>query len=196
MTRGALLLALAAFVASGCGGHHDVVLSSADTHELPLHPDGWCRDCDAGFVAGYRVPSRALFETLDAHGHEIDVASLRCDSCRAAVKSDGFCSRCRRGYVDEMAYLSRLTYHVARGKARDVDTIGCDRCRENVRDHGWCQRCQVGMVRHFEVPRREDFEPALAAFRNLEAALAVLPSCERCATATFTGGRCRIHGER
>ena len=120
--------------------------------------NGWCEACSVGWVGGVKIPSAALFDTIDAHGHKILPASLRCESCQRALASDGYCERCRMGFIDGQAYLSKLAYYVGRGQT--------------------------------ETPE------ARVEFLKLEAALTKLSSCERCALAEFTGGRCRLHGPR
>lgn len=87
----------------------------------------------AGFVAGIKVSSGALFEALDAHGHEIDPGALTCAVCKEAWRRGGFCDRCRMGFVNGLAYLSRLTYHIATGAVEDPELIACARCRETPR---------------------------------------------------------------
>ena len=61
-----------------------------------------------------------LFEALDAHGHRIDPETLDCDSCRLAYVSDGYCEDHRRGWIRGLAYLTPLTYYLARGE-RDLE---------------------------------------------------------------------------
>jgi hypothetical protein len=95
--------------------------------------NGWCAACGVGHVASVEIRSAILFEALDAHGHEIDAASLRCESCRAAERDDGFCSACRCGFVGGQLYFTRLTWLLARGEQRGPETIECRTCRRNAR---------------------------------------------------------------
>src|SRR5262245_15562475 len=68
--------------------------------------DGWCDRHDIGFVASIPIRSRALYETLDAHGHIIDPNALACDVCRQAFRTEGYCERDRIGFVKSLAYFS------------------------------------------------------------------------------------------
>ena len=159
--------------------------------ELAKKKDGWCRQCKVGYVASIQVPSAALFEALDAHGHDIDPKRLRCASCKKALENDGFCDRCRMGFVKKQAYLSRLTYYVARGKVTERSKITCATCRKNAQTYGWCESCKVGRIGNFALDKKADLEEAQKAFKLLERAIRMLDRCETCAVALFTGGRCR-----
>ena len=154
--------------------------------------NGWCRSSNVGYVAGIEIKSRNLWETLDAHGHDIDPARLKCAGCRAAFTKDGFCSRCRMGFVRKQAYLSKLTYWIARGTLIDPARIDCKTCRKNVTNSGWCEKCGVGIVDgRLALRNRQSVEDARQAFATLHAAIRTLERCERCAVATFANGRCR-----
>jgi len=108
--------------------------------------NGWCEKCAVGYLALIEIRSRALFDVLDAHGHDIDPAAIRCVSCRKALATDGYCERSRMGFVNQQAYLSRLAYYVARGKVRDRSTVSCKTCRKNAEKYGWCEACKIGTV--------------------------------------------------
>lgn len=142
------------------------------TSETPEHfargrlLGAWCEECDASFLAGYRVPSRAFFETLDAHGHSIDPEEHRCETCREAVRRGGYCETCRHGYVDGLAYMSRLTYHLARAERRYPDQLDGVECRKCAESSGWCESCSFGRVREFEFGDREEFDRALREVRK------------------------------
>ena len=93
--------------------------------------NGWCDTHDVGYVAGLPIRSANLFEALDAHGHDFDPASMECESCQVAIKSDGLCPECQWGFVDGQLFFSKLTYLIALGKAKDIATISCATCRRN-----------------------------------------------------------------
>lgn len=150
----------------------------------------WCAACKVGYVAGVRIESALLYEEIDAHGHDIDPAKIECPSCQKALAQDGYCEKCRMGFVRRQAYLSRLTYFVAKGETRDPATISCKTCRKNAESHGWCDECAVGMVGNVALKRREDFEPAARAYDVLRAAVSTLKRCETCAVAMILDGRC------
>ena len=93
----------------------------------------WCHACETGFVAGIPIRSEFLYEVLDPHGHNIDTERIKCESCKLAIKRDGYCGRCGMGFVRGQAYLSRLTYHLAKGIPTASDKIDCIVCRKNAK---------------------------------------------------------------
>jgi hypothetical protein len=150
----------------------------------------WCAACKVGYVAGLRIESHLLFEEIDSHGHDVDPARIECPSCRKALAVDGFCERCTMGFVHKQAYMSRLTYYVAKGETKDIDKIACPSCRENSQTHGWCDACGVGMVGNVAFKVRDDFEPAAKAYGVLCEAVRTLKRCESCAVAMVLDGHC------
>ncbi|MCH7885518.1 MAG: hypothetical protein IIC01_09740, partial [Planctomycetes bacterium] len=183
---------VASLVVIGAGEAADPPKADPDKCTCPkakIH-NGWCARCKVGYAASVKVPSALLFEAIDAHGHDFDVASLRCSTCRAASSSSGFCSTCRMGFVNGQAYLSRLTYLLAKGKAKDPVTHNCATCRGNSGRFGWCRQCQRGMVGHFAYADRTVFEEAVREVRRLQSAIAKLKDCELCAIAMITDARC------
>lgn len=151
---------------------------------------GWCAKCEAGYLAGVRIKSEFLFEVLDAHGHDIDPSAIRCDSCKEARKSNGFCEKCRRGWIDNKLYMSRLTYHLTKGEPRILSDIKCAACRNDAAKGGWCEKCRVGMVGNVAITDKTDFDHALTAYRRLLDAVQMLDRCEMCAVALMSDGRC------
>ena len=157
--------------------------------------DSWCDAHQVGYVASVLIPSKRLWETLDAHGHELELDSFTCSSCREAIESDGFCEEDRIGFVGGLAYFSRLTYELARGEIRDPASIPCSVCRVNAETHGWCDEHGVGMVGNVAIQDREGYEQIERALRILRAAIEVAGRCEHCAVAMVTDTecpRCRI----
>ncbi|MCH8244009.1 MAG: hypothetical protein IH897_15575 [Planctomycetes bacterium] len=152
---------------------------------------GWCERCNVGHIASVRIESADLFEWLDAHGHHIDPDRIECELCQEAIATDGFCERCRMGYVGKEAFLSRLTYHVAKGRPRSLAKIQCSTCRKNAGRFGWCDRCKVGMVGNVAIRDREDYGRAVDAFRILLAAVRAARKCESCALAIVSNTTCR-----
>jgi hypothetical protein len=151
---------------------------------------GWCDKCKAGYLAGVRIESSDLFEALDAHGHDVDPASIRCPSCRAALDSDGYCEKCHFGFVQKKAYLSRLTYLIAKGEAKKPNQIVCDVCRKNAEHHGWCERCGVGMVSNVSHRDRRLYDQLIKEYERLLAAVEMQKKCVWCSIAMMTDGRC------
>lgn len=151
---------------------------------------GWCKACKVGYVAGVKIESALVFEALDAHGHDIDPDSIECPSCQRVLKTDGFCEHCRMGFVHGKAYMSRLTYHVAKGRIKDVDKIACPKCRKNAKSIGWCKACHVGMMGPVAIENEADFQRAKEAYTILRKAIEATKRCEICAAAIVTDGRC------
>ncbi len=177
---------------SGAGDRDGDVLVDNCLCALARKTNGWCRDCEVGYLASIRIPSPALFEALDAHGHAIDPDLLRCDACRKAIETDAFCERSRMGFVGRQAYLSKLAYYAARGEVKDRSTLDCVTCRKNAEHHGWCESCGIGMVGQLALANRADLEEARRAVDVLGRELLKLATCETCAVATATGGRCPL----
>ena len=159
---------------------------------------GWCGKCEVGYAASVPITSRTLFESLDLHGHDLDVMAVECPSCRDAVKSEGYCESHRIGFVGGHAYASRLTYAFAKGTPKDVATIKCEICRANARLYrknpaeatGWCKTCGVGMVGNIAFKSKADFERATEAFKRLLVAVRTAERCELCAAAIVYDTRC------
>ncbi|MCZ6652391.1 MAG: hypothetical protein O7D91_05120 [Planctomycetota bacterium] len=151
---------------------------------------GWCGKCKVGHVAAVAIDSEVLFEALDAHGHRIDVDSMKCESCRKALASDGFCTRCNWGFVDQQLYHSKLTYFLAKGKTKVFSSIKCARCRKNTLKPGWCDSCKVGRVGNVAFEDKKMFEQASREHRKLLAAVEIARRCEICAVALFTDAKC------
>lgn len=152
--------------------------------------DTWCEACGAGYLAGIRIPSRRLFEVLDAHGHDYDPAVVACESCRKAIAKEGYCEECRRGFRGGQCYMSRLSYEVARGRRDDPATITCERCRTNSTTFGWCNACTLGRIGTIVAADRAGYQAAAVEAERLIQAIERLEPCESCAIAYFTKGYC------
>jgi hypothetical protein len=154
--------------------------------------DGWCDVHHVGYVAMVRIPSSLLYDTLDAHGHLLDLSTFTCPTCRKAIDEEGFCEQHRTGFVKKMAYFSRLTYEMARGERIDPAKVHCSECRRNAETTGWCARHRTGMIGHVAIRDRAAWERADAAVRILRRAVDMLPHCEWCAIAMVTDTKCPI----
>ncbi len=161
------------------------------TCEIARMKGGWCQRCGVGHIASVRIESADLFEWLDAHGHQIDPDRIECEICQKAIATDGFCERCKMGFVGKEAYLSRLTYHIAKGQPRSVGKIQCSQCRKNADRFGWCDRCKLGMIGNVEIRIRKDYDGAANAFRILLIAIHTARKCESCALAIVSDTNCR-----
>ncbi|MCZ6494279.1 MAG: hypothetical protein O6933_09390 [Planctomycetota bacterium] len=154
--------------------------------------NGWCSQCALGYVAGVTIESELLFEAVDAHGHDIDPGGVQCSSCRKAMETDGYCNRHRIGWVNQQAYLSTLTYRLAKGQAKDTSKITCPICRANALTQGWCDSCGVGMVGNVAFGNKEDFQQASQPYEILLAAVEAAGTCEMCAGAMLFESTCPV----
>ncbi|MCB9849497.1 MAG: hypothetical protein H6817_02190 [Phycisphaerales bacterium] len=143
-----------------------------------------------GYVAGVRVESEELFDAIHPHGHEVFIERTRCASCREAIKSNGFCTACHVGYLNEQAYFSRLAYILAQGETVDADDVTCPTCRQAQASTGWCATCAVGWFGNVRYRDREKFAEASCQHAVMMAALKAAPRCEFCAAAIITDERC------
>jgi hypothetical protein len=156
--------------------------------------NGWCSACAVGYVAGVRVPSAVLFETLDAHGHDIDRDAIECSTCRIAESTDGFCASCRWGFVGGRLYFSKLTYTLARGRVIEPPARGCPSCAQAAEGTVWCGTCRAGWVGNVRFEDQSAFELARPEYARLLAAIEASGQCRLCAVGMFAGGACPRHG--
>ncbi len=157
--------------------------------------NGWCELHAVGFVAGVRVRYRLLFETLDPHGHDLDPATVTCPRCREAIGSDGWCDECHIGWQQGMAYMTRLTWLLAKGESVTASTPLCSSCRVASTAPGaveprWCDACGAGLVGDVRFTDRPVFDEASDAFQVLRRALERAKACELCACAIVYDRTC------
>ncbi len=187
------LLAIILF-SSGCQLGEDRIYSDLNSgcsgciEALPNN--GWCDLCEHGLVAGLTVPSREFHDALDAHGHEIDTATILCNLCREVAREDQFCPRCRHGFVAGQLYFSELTWALARGESgpTGIDCSGCQNCVGEIARCDSCSMYWVGTVRFVSA---EDAARSATQYRRLQVALDRLSRCSECAVAGFFGLPCR-----
>ncbi len=182
---GALLMALAPGLASAAS-EEDACAEARRSHS-------WCEAGGAGFIAGIEIRSQVLWEVLDAHGHDVDVERLGCDVCREAKAAGGFCDEHAMGWAGGMAYLSRLTYHLARAETVAADSLACPTCRKHAETGGWCEECGLGIVGNIAFRHREEFEEMAQEIEVLRTAIERSGECETCAAAMIIDGRCPVH---
>ena len=144
-------------------------------------------------MAGVEVKARILFETLDAHGHEVDLSTFPCPACRRAIETEGFCDEHKVGFVAKLAYFSRLTHELARAKVVEPSTIACSACARNARTRGWCSKHRLGMAGHFAIADREAYARVDKSLGILQVANEAATRCEYCATAIVTDTFCPVH---
>ncbi len=193
---GAMLLALAGSVLAAAGAGSARTASAADpaaagcTCAAAKAAGGWCDEHELGYVAGVEIRSEILFDAVDAHGHDLDLATFTCPECRSAIESDGFCSEHRIGFVGGQAYFSKLTYLLARGELRSPGEIACPVCRRNAESHGFCSSCGVGMAGHVAVRGRPAYDELEREIRILEAAAEAAKRCGHCGAAALGNSTC------
>lgn len=154
---------------------------------------GWCEAAGVGYVAEVEIHSRRLFEALDAHGHDIVPEYVTCEICKKAIRTDGFCPNHLMGYVKGKAYLSPLTYQIARARRIDPATLTCPECRRHAQGIGWCEKDQVGIAGHLAISDRQAFSAFQKAYERLLEAVQVSARCEMCAAAMVADGFCATH---
>lgn len=161
--------------------------------QVALPINGWCSTCDHGLVAGLIISSQQFHELLDAHGHDVEIATLQCGMCRIVAPEDEFCSRCRNGFVAGQLYFSELTWSLARGVS-EASGGRCSGCQKLVGTVGQCPRCATHWVGTVRFDTEETAAVASGQYRRLQMALGRLEGCEECALAGFFGFSCRICG--
>lgn len=152
--------------------------------------DGWCSVCKKGYLAGLEIKSALLFETMDAHGHDVQVERFICETCKKSYASDGYCEQCRIGFVKQRAFLSRLTYEIARGKHVVIEELPCENCKKMAAKYGWCEECGCGFVGHVAITERPTYAIVETEWKKLLSAIELISKCETCGLAYFTGGKC------
>jgi len=152
--------------------------------------NGRCEHCDVGYVAGVPIKSKLLYETMDAHGHQLMHEALTCAVCRRLASEGGFCDTCHIGWYHGDAYFSRLTYEIARAKLIDISKLECQTCRDNAASAGWCADCRRGMIGPFAITDRADFEAGRRDFDRMVKAVALSERCDYCAMAAVTDTAC------
>jgi len=188
-TRRIVLAVLLAALGLPAAAHTEHTSSCEEAKRI----NGWCDAKNVGYVASVEIRSRFLYEVLDAHGHDIIPAAVTCETCRKALQTDGYCPGHRMGFVHGEAYMSPLTYHLARARKIDPSTISCPVCRKNNQGIGWCEKDRVGIAGYFAVDDRQEFGELEKAYAILLAAVDMSSKCERCAGAIITDGYCPIH---
>lgn len=152
--------------------------------------NGWCERHGFGYVASVKIKSRLLYDTMDAHGHTLDLSIFECGACQKAIASDGFCEEHRIGFLRKQAYFSRLTYELARGELRKPARIVCPVCRKNARGQGWCETCQTGMIGKTAIKGAASYQHVSKAIGILRLANKAAERCQDCALAIVTDAQC------
>lgn len=175
------------------------VLAQAGAVEAPCTclsapaTNGWCEKHGIGWVAMVPIRSRMLFDSLDAHGHQVDLTTFHCPTCQKAIQTDGVCEEHSIGFVNKLAYFTRLAYELARSVYREPAEIECPDCRKNAATSGWCAKHGVGMIGGFAIRDEEGWKIAARLTDVLRIAAKKVPECERCALAIVYDSDCPIH---
>lgn len=157
--------------------------------KLAKAENGWCGDCNVGYVAGVKIPSKKLYDAV-AGKPIADASKIKCQSCRVAFEKDGACSHCGVAFADNKKYKSAVGQRLAAGKARNPAAMKCSQCRVAAKDHGWCDHCQAGQVGHFRFKDKKAYDQAVEARKRLREAVKLAKKCETCAVAMVTDGTC------
>jgi hypothetical protein len=189
------VVALTAMLLLGTASAHDGRHHAQPDHcicDVANRTNAWCNQCRLGTVAGVRFASPVLYDILDPHGHEVDLTNVPCPVCHAAIVTDAWCESCGIGYCGGRAYVSQLTWLLARGEWVNPAEVTCGFCREHLEDEAGarCESCRHGLVGGYAFADPDLFRQATRERQRLVQALELLPACEYCAAAQFTGGRC------
>ena len=187
-----LLLAAWAFHGAPEGKTTGPAASGDGSCVLERARNGWCEACGIGYVASLPIRSRALFDALDAHGHVLDVDGLSCATCKRLAHTDGFCESCRFGWLDGQAYMSHLTWALAKGSVHDPAPEECATCGTLWGDTGWCESCARGWTGNVAFSDRADYEAAAFQFGRLSNAIETAERCEACAMYQLVDGTCPL----
>ena len=169
--------------------HNPAVKSCEEARRI----NGWCEPGQVGYVASVEIRSKFLYEVLDAHGHDIIKSKVTCPTCLKAIETDGYCPAHRMGYVRGEAYMSSLTWHLARARRIDPGALTCPDCLKHTHGIGWCDKDKVGIAGYFAVDDRQEFDELARAYALLLAAVEKSARCETCAGAMITDGYCPTH---
>ena len=155
--------------------------------------NGWCDKHAVGYVASIPIRSRMLYDSLDAHGHQVDLTSFHCDVCQKAIRTDGVCEEHTVGFVNKQAYFTRIAYELARAVYLEPSEIECPECRRNAASSGWCARHNVGMIGGFAMRDEAGWRVAARLAGVLRIAAKKVAECERCALAMAYDSDCPYH---
>lgn len=150
----------------------------------------WCPFHDVGVLGGQTIKSAWVFETLDAHGHDVDLSVYTCTTCRKAIETEGFCDEHRQGFVSGKAYFSWLTYALAHGARPEPAAIRCPTCRKNAASGGWCDKDQVGMLGGRAIAGRAAYDRTLRSLEIVKIADREAARCKHCGAAIVTDTAC------
>ena len=64
--------------------------------------------------------------------------------CTEAIAHDTWCDATGFGFVNKMAYFTRLTYGLAKGTVVEATTIHCEVCKAGDSNPQWCPICAGG----------------------------------------------------
>ena len=148
--------------------------------------DGWYTGHEMGFAYGVPLKGKALYEALTAK----PAGELKCEGCKKAAETNGWCSHCKVAVAHGKLYRSPYAHAIALGNKLDPTGIKCPQCAKTAKagEHGWCEGCQAGLVAGYGFKSKEDYDRAVKAFQIIKTAAA--SKCEACAVGMVTDGKC------
>lgn len=151
--------------------------------------EGFCDGCKKGMVFGVELTSKTLYDALA--GQTADPAAVKCPGCKAALAKDGKCDHCKSFAAQGKMYHSAVSHALAKGKPYTAEQAGhCPDCAKGFKENGFCTSCSTGFVAGRIYQGKESHDAALAAFKTLNSAVAQAKTCETCASAMVTDGKC------
>lgn len=109
--------------------------------------DGYCRLSHIGYVDGRAYVSRLSY-LLVKDGQRINTTTVTCASCRAHLQEPGWCDRCRRGIVGNLAIQNHVDFNeILMERERLTAAVRlasrCDLCAIAYFTHSRCSRCRI-----------------------------------------------------
>ena len=145
--------------------------------------------CGNSYFDGVSFKSVKLHKALT--GKTVKASSIKCDSCKKALKGDGTCDNCKLNFADGKSYASKVAYTLSKGKAVDTSTIECEGCPNAYKnDQGRCESCDLGWVGNKVFKDKKSYKAATEARVILAKAVETSKKCEACAVAMVTDGTC------
>lgn len=153
--------------------------------------NGWCSECNVGYVSGVKLESKELYDALA--GVKVDKEKVQCPGCKTALAKNGACDHCHVRFEHGVAYKSPVAAKLAAGKpmAHGADEIKCPGCKKAAKaGEGWCDHCGGGIVGHRWFSDKKAYQDAVAARATLVKAAQAAEKCKGCAIAMVTDGKC------
>ncbi len=146
-----------------------------------------------GQIFGVELASQKLYDALA--GLSVESDKVRCPGCAKAQKEQGHCEHCKVYSANGKFYKSPFSYALAKGTPINAEKMAssshkCAECEKAFKENGRCEHCGVGFVAGRMFKGDEPYKVALAAYDLLKRAVKAATSCEECAVAMVTDGKC------